>query len=94
MVESEDPEQYWLEVQWEKCQWEMRNIQIFRDIYYTDSPSRFGVVDPIVLSDRELFAIGDNSPNSLDSRQWGAVPLENLMGRAFVIFWPPLRWIW
>lgn len=40
------------------------------------------------------FAMGDNSPSSLDSRAWGFVPQQNMLGRAFAIFWPALPWRW
>ena len=32
--------------------------------------------------------LGDNSPNSQDSRAWGFVPRENVIGKAFLVFWP------
>jgi signal peptidase I len=34
------------------------------------------------------FALGDNSLNSFDSRYWGTVPLENLVGRGLLVYWP------
>jgi signal peptidase I len=34
------------------------------------------------------FAMGDNSYNSFDSRYWGRVPLENLVGRGLFVYWP------
>ena len=34
------------------------------------------------------FAMGDNSYNSYDSRYWGAVPAENLVGRGLFVYWP------
>src|SRR5438132_7442404 len=34
------------------------------------------------------FALGDNSYNSYDSRYWGPVPEENLVGRALFVYWP------
>lgn len=34
------------------------------------------------------FAMGDNSYNSFDSRYWGAVPEENLVGRGLFVYWP------
>ena len=43
--------------------------------------------DRNVPEDRYV-ALGDNSFNSYDSRGWGFVPEENLVGRAFVVYWP------
>jgi len=34
------------------------------------------------------FAMGDNSYNSFDSRYWGPVPVENLVGRGLFVYWP------
>ena len=37
---------------------------------------------------RQLFALGDNSPNSQDGRYWGAVPMKDLVGKAVFVYWP------
>ncbi|MFA5276545.1 MAG: signal peptidase I [Candidatus Omnitrophota bacterium] len=37
------------------------------------------------------FVLGDNSASSKDSRYWGFVPKDNVLGRAFLIYWPPNR---
>ena len=34
------------------------------------------------------FAMGDNSYNSYDSRYWGPVPEENVVGRGLLVYWP------
>ncbi len=40
------------------------------------------------LKERQYYALGDNSGNSQDSRAWGHVPEDNLVGRALVVYWP------
>ena len=37
------------------------------------------------------FVLGDNRAMSCDSRRWGVVPLENVIGRADIRYWPPNR---
>lgn len=45
-----------------------------------------------VIPEDSLFVMGDNRNNSRDSRFWGVVPFENLVGRAFAVYWPPENW--
>ncbi len=35
-----------------------------------------------------LFVMGDNRCDSEDSRQFGMVPIDNVVGEAFLIYWP------
>lgn len=43
---------------------------------------------PIEIPPQHYFAMGDNSPNSADSRMWGFVPQREIIGRAAVIYYP------
>jgi signal peptidase I len=46
---------------------------------------------PYTVPEGTVFVAGDNSPRSLDSRFYGAIPLEDVIGRAYKIYWPPSR---
>lgn len=50
--------------------------------YLTSPESKFPVPE------KSYFALGDNSYNSADSRFWGTVPQENLMGCGLFVYWP------
>ena len=39
----------------------------------------------------DYYMMGDNRPDSLDSRFWGPVPKPWLIGKAFLTYWPPDR---
>ncbi len=41
----------------------------------------------IVVPPNSYFAMGDNRDNSLDSRYWGFVPRENIIGKPLLIYW-------
>jgi signal peptidase I len=52
---------------------------------------------PVKVPPRHLFVMGDNRDHSLDSRFWGTVPVEDVRGSAFLIYYsagsfPGVRW--
>jgi signal peptidase I len=50
-----------------------------------------GSYQPTEIPEGEVFVMGDNRANSADSRVFGALPVENIEGEAFMRFWPPPR---
>ena len=47
---------------------------------------------PVKVRPGTVFVMGDNRGNSEDSRDFGAVPTDRIIGRAVARVWPPSRW--
>jgi signal peptidase I len=41
----------------------------------------------VIVPENSYFAMGDNRDSSLDSRYWGFVPRENIIGKPLIIYW-------
>jgi signal peptidase I len=49
---------------------------------------RVPMMDEMIIPDDQLFVMGDNRPQSFDSRMFGPIEQNLVVGRAFVIIWP------
>ncbi|MFM7900083.1 MAG: signal peptidase I [Actinomycetota bacterium] len=56
-----------------------------------DPGTRCGTADaePVEIGDNQVFLIGDNRPMSFDSRMFGPVSTDVIVGKAMVVIWPP-----
>jgi signal peptidase I len=45
-------------------------------------------IDRQIIKPDQYFVLGDNRPNSCDSRVWGQVPRSDFIGKAVLVFWP------
>lgn len=45
-----------------------------------------------IVPEEHYFVMGDNRPNSSDSRNWSFLPSSDIIGRAWVVYWSPEDW--
>jgi signal peptidase I len=60
--------------------------QQLTELWRQDLPTHI-VNGDLVVPPGKVFAMGDNRTESLDSRYWGFVPMENIMGRPMFVYW-------
>jgi len=66
------------------------NDQIMIEEYTSAAPSYS--YPRQVVPRGNYFVLGDNRNNSSDSHIWGLVPVENIVGKAWLSYWPPEEW--
>ncbi len=49
-------------------------------------------MEPLELGDGEYFVLGDNRRGSNDSRNWGPVPEDDILGKVWMVYWPLSNW--
>lgn len=61
---------------------------IFNQIYYFNKGELALAGQKIVVPKDSYFVLGDNSASSKDSRFWGFITKDDLLGQAMIIYWP------
>ena len=65
------------------------NGQVLEEPYIAAAPIYNGEWD---VPEGKLFVLGDNRNDSSDSHAWGLLPVENVIGKAILIYWPLPEW--
>ena len=63
----------------------------FNQRYYYNRGDFAREGEKLVVPENSFFVLGDNSGSSKDSRYWGFVPRDNILGKAMCIYFPPKR---
>ena len=62
-----------------------------RTLHESYVSSRQDDFSPVHIPPNRYFMMGDNRANSDDSRDWGPIRRTQIIGRAFMVYWPPTR---
>jgi signal peptidase I len=67
--------------------------QILTEPYLPEGTETYGgnfleIGETITVPENQYFVLGDNRNHSSDSRDWGFVPKENIIGKAWLRYWP------
>jgi signal peptidase I len=66
----------------------VNGVELHEPYVFEDDHQRFA---PTTVPAGKLFVMGDHRSRSSDSRANGPVPIDKVVGRAFVVVWPPSR---
>lgn len=69
------------------------NGQALDEPYVRDRPNYY--MQKQVVPPDNYFVLGDNRSNSLDSHVWGMLPADDIVGKAWILYWPlgKLGWV-
>lgn len=65
------------------------NDVVLNEPYINASPNYSGSWD---VPEGQFFVLGDNRNNSSDSHNWSFLPREDIVGKAWIIYWGPENW--
>jgi signal peptidase I len=65
------------------------NGHLVEEPYIAEAPQYYGTWR---VPENSLFVLGDNRNDSSDSHDWEYVPMQNVVGKALVVYWPPSAW--
>jgi signal peptidase I len=73
---------------------EIRDGHVYIDGAELDEPfvaeeTRAGRMENITVPPLHVYVLGDNRNHSNDSRSFGPIPIDDIIGRAWVSYWPP-----
>jgi signal peptidase I len=75
---------------------EVRRGQVFINgtPVYEPYPLLLGTysVPPVTVGPDQVYVLGDNRNNSSDSHTWGSLPIDLIVGKAWISYWPPRYW--
>lgn len=75
---------------------EIKDGQVYVNDYlldepYVANPGRYSQ-SATPIPEEEYFVLGDNRNNSSDSHNWGTLSRQEIVGQAWISYWPPTLW--
>ncbi len=71
----------------------LRGLRVLRDLHFTERGT-YGIDEALLLGPDQIFVLGDHSSDSLDSRDFGPVAVDQVIGVPLAVVWPPSGWRW
>lgn len=68
------------------------NEEILQEDYLQSDITTQGTLEDLIVPEGYVYVMGDNRPNSYDSRSFGCIPIEKIESKVWIRFWPFNRW--